>query len=389
MNNRVLVTWCRRIAGLALATGSLALVASSAGAAAPASLVSVGSGFKAPSGVSVSVYATGLPDVSDLAYDTQGRLWASATGDPGTPAPAPGNGVYIIEKGKSPIKVLSGSEVKNPIGIVWAGKTLIVSNYGYIEAWSGFNGHTFASHKVLFSGLAAGSSGWTDNGAVGPDGKVYLNVGAACDACQPTGKLEADVISFNPDGSDLSIYATRVRGNSFLEFMPGTDDLFAAMNQQNTISPAPHDQLGIIRKGDDWGFPTCYGQGGKVCDGVATEVAPLPVHNGTSAMALVDGQLGSAYGTSAFVASVSTGAIDRVELTKTASGYTSSGTYEFLTGLTSADGLILTPQHTLLAGNYATGKIYQITVNPKTNPGNTATIKIAIPTPVQDKAPKS
>jgi glucose/arabinose dehydrogenase len=389
--------WKRRALHVGLTGGLLALAVSGASATASArstahvsassapALVSIGEGLKGPKGVTASVYTKGLPDVSDLAYDSQGRLWASATGDPGAAPPAPGNGVYILAAGKAPVKVLGGSEVKYPIGIVWAGKTLIVSNYGYIEAWSGFNGKTFASHKVLFSGLAAGSSGWTDNGAVGPDGKVYLNVGAACDACQPTGKLEADVISFKPNGTDLSVYATRVRGNSFVEFMPGTDDLFAAMNQQNGLVPAPHDQLGIIRKGDDWGFPTCYGQGGAVCNGVATEVAPLPVHNGSSSMALVNGQLGSAYGTSAFVTSVSTGVVERAELTKTASGYTSNGTYQFLSGLTSADGIILTPQHTLLVGNYATGTIYEISVNTKVNPGATATIKYVIPAVVTGK----
>jgi hypothetical protein len=49
-------------------------------------LVSIGAGLKGPKGVTASVYTKGLPDVSDLAYDSQGRLWASATGDPGDAA---------------------------------------------------------------------------------------------------------------------------------------------------------------------------------------------------------------------------------------------------------------------------------------------------------------
>jgi glucose/arabinose dehydrogenase/plastocyanin len=356
----------------------------------PAALVSVGEGLMAPQGVTAKLWTSGLPDISDLTYDTKGRLWATATHDPLSkgPVPSPGDGVYLLEKGKAPVKVIS--TVKLPVGLAWHHEELFISNYGYIEVYSGFNGHTFAHHKILINHIGAGTSGWSDNPAVGPEGRIYVEDGAACDACTPHGYLEAETISFNPDGSDIKVFAKGIRGNGFSEFMPGTDVLFEAMNQQNVIAPAPDDQLGVITEGANWGFPTCYGQGGAVCNGIATAVASLPQHNGTDGMALVNGQLGAAYGTSAFISSVTgaAGSVLRVALTKSGSSYVASGgPQEFLKGLVGADGIILTPEGALIVGSYTTGKIYELKINQAVNPGASATIPIKVPATITGTAP--
>jgi glucose/arabinose dehydrogenase/plastocyanin len=353
-------------------------------------LVSVGEGLMAPEGVSAKLWTSGLPNVSDLTYDSKGRLWATAAHDPLTKGaiPPPGDGVYLLEEGKAPVKVIS--TVNKPIGLAWYHEDLFVSNYGHIDEYSGFNGHTFAHHRVLFNHIGAAVDGWSDNPAVGPEGRIYVEDGAGCDACVPHGYLEAETISFNPDGSGLKVFAKGIRGNGYSEFMPGTDDLFEVMNQQNAITPAPDDQLGIITEGENWGFPTCYGQGGSVCEGIATAIAYLPQHDGSDGLALVNGQLGAAYGTSAFITSVTgaAGSVLRVSLSKSGSTYTASGgPYVFLKGLKAADAILLTPSGSLLVGDYATGKIYELTIDQATTPGATATIPIKVPATVTGKAP--
>ena len=386
--------------GSGTSSSSHATSASRAVALSPPTLEPVGYGLKGVDGVQVTEYSSGLPGVSDLAFGSDGQLWATSTHDPlfGSKQGPLGDGVFLIELGQPPIKVIS--TVKLPVGLTWYDNKLYVANYGYVEMFWGFNVSTnaFAHHKVIISGLAAGPSGWADNPTPGPDGRLYMENAAGCDACVPTGHLEADEISFKPDGSDVRIYAKGIRGNMFSEFMPGTDDLFGAMNQQNAIVPAPDDQLGIIRHGSDWGFPTCYGQGGSVCKGVAQATAYLPQHNGTAGMALVSGQLGDAWGPSAFVTSVTTGTIDRVGLIKHpgaytdgglyAGTYTATGVYEFLTGLKAADPIVLEPdQPDLLVGDYGTGDIYQISFPTGTEPGPNATIPVQVPRTVTGKIP--
>ena len=65
----------------ALAAAVMLVAASCGGSQGPgASLVAIGAGLKGPPGLNATVLARGLPRVSALAFDSQGRLWA-ATAD--------------------------------------------------------------------------------------------------------------------------------------------------------------------------------------------------------------------------------------------------------------------------------------------------------------------
>jgi glucose/arabinose dehydrogenase/plastocyanin len=365
------------IALLVAACGSSVTLVTVTEATPPGALTSIGAGLQGPQEVSASVYASGLTDVSDLAYGPGGTLWATATSDPTQPGPTKG-GVYLIRQGQAPQQIIS--QVDKPIGLAWDGMDLYVSEYGYIQEFSGWNGSTFASDKVIIKGIPAGSSGWTDNPVVGPDGRIYVENGAPCDGCQPVGYLNSDTISFLPGGKDIKIIATHIRGNSYSEFMPGTSDLFEVMNQQNALVPAPDDQLGEIKQGQDWGFPTCYGQGGAVCHGIAQAVGYLPQHNGSAGLALVNGGFGAAWGTSAFVTSFTNNAVERMTLKKVGNDYIETGLFKFITGLKFPDPIIVgAGGYSLLIGDYGNGNIYQITFHPEGSPGTSGTIPIAVP----------
>ena len=100
-----------------------------------------------------------------------------------------------------------------------------------------------------------------------------------------------------------------IRAPVGLAYVPGTDDLLVTMNQRDDLGDAtPGDWLAIVRSGQSWGFPDCYGQGGAACAGVPGPIAELDPHAAVSGVAVVTGQLGPAIGTSAIVAEWATGA---------------------------------------------------------------------------------
>jgi plastocyanin len=170
--------------------------------------------------------------------------------------------------------------------------------------------------------------------------------------------------------------------------MPGTSDLFEVMNQQNALVPAPDDQLGEIQQGQNWGFPTCYGQGGAVCDGIAKAVGRLPQHNGSAGLALVNGGFGPVWGTSAFVTSFTNNAVERMTLAKVGNTYIETGLFKFITGLKFPDPIIVgAGGYSLLIGDYGNGNIYQITLDPEGSPGTSGTIPIAVPATKTGKVP--
>jgi glucose/arabinose dehydrogenase len=123
---------------------------------------------------------------------------------------------------------------------------------------------------------------WAATASFADDGSdaVYLvpaaAVSAPCGACDPTTEDAAAVVSVLPDGTDLRVVASRIRAPVGLAFLPSSDDLFVTMNQRDDLGEAtPGDWLAVVRDGQDWGFPGCYGQGGTVCHGTPAPVAEL------------------------------------------------------------------------------------------------------------------
>ena len=90
------------------------------------------------------------------------------------------------------------------------------------------------------------------------------------------------------------------------------------MNQRDDLgAKTPGDWLAVVRAGQSWGFPGCYGQGGTKCTAVPSPTAALGTHAAVSGVAIVTGQLGSTLGTGAVVAEWVTGKVKFVRLTAT------------------------------------------------------------------------
>ena len=347
---------------LSVATLSVVLLAGCTGAtAAPVSpaaspdsgLTTIGAGLHGPAGVTASVYATGLKDVGAFAFDADGRLWVATASfaDDGTDA------VYLVARpGATPVKVIV--DVHTPLGLLWSGGTLYVSSGHGIVAYDGFHGAVFASHRTVLV-LPAGV-GQVDGIALSPDGRLYLGVSAPCDSCMPTTAYAAAVVSVLPDGTGLRVETGHVRAPVGLAFYPGTNDLFVTMNQRDDLGAAtPGDWLSVVRSGQDWGFPACYGQAGSVCAGVPAPVAVLDTHAAVSGVAIVTGGLGSTVGTSALVAEWAKGVVVRVPLSNGAT--TSASSPEpFLTGLTQPVAMASAPDGAVFVGDWGTGTVYRI-----------------------------
>jgi glucose/arabinose dehydrogenase len=351
----------RRFAALLLTLVVAGCVSATAGGtAAPASpsatpgvtgLTAIGAGLQGPAGLVATVYATGLAHVSAFAFDTEGRLWAAtaAYSDDGTDA------VYLVPSpGGTPLKVIS--TLHTALGLVWSGDTLFVASAGRVDAYRGFANGAFASHAAVLT-LPTGVG--EVNGLV-LSGRLVLGVSAPCDACTPTTEDAAAVLSFLPDGSDLQVVASGIRAPVGLSYYPGTDDLFVTMNQRDDLGDAtPGDWLSVVRTGQAWGFPDCYGQGGSACAGAPSPVAVLDKHAAVSGVAIVTGGLGASIPPSALVAEWVTGVVLRVALTRDGSTWT--GTVEpFLTGLTQPVSVISAPDGAVLVGDWGTGTIYRV-----------------------------
>ncbi|MDX1572386.1 MAG: PQQ-dependent sugar dehydrogenase [Methylophaga sp.] len=96
----------------------------------------------------------------------------------------------------------------------------------------------------------------------GPDGKLYVTVGAPCNICAVDG-YEATIIRMNPDGSDAEIFAKGVRNSVGMDFQPDTGVLYFTDNNTDMMGDTtpPGELNAAPKQGMHFGFP--YYAGGK------------------------------------------------------------------------------------------------------------------------------
>lgn len=341
-------------AAACFALAAIVFLAAGCGKTTPAGkLVGIGAGLKGPSGLRATVYANGLTHASAFAFDAQGRLWVTTSGSDTHGS----DGVYMVAKeGAEPVKVVAGP--KGPLGLVWYGKELIVSSLGRVTVFSGLHGTHFATRKTILRG--PDGSGENNNLILAPDGRLVMGISASCDHCTPPTKWSGAIVSFKTNGSDLRLYAGRIRAPFGLAFYPGTSDLFATMNQRDDLGArTPGDWFALVRQGESWGFPACYGQAGKACTGVPKPTAVLGKHAAVGGVAFLTTQLGGRYTSSALVAEWNLGKVMLVALKKSGSTYTGTAT-TFLAGIANPLPVATTANGSVLIGDWGSGRIYRI-----------------------------
>jgi glucose/arabinose dehydrogenase len=336
---------------------ALALTACGGGSGDPASTaarVDIGQGLQGPAGLEATLFATGLRNVSAFAFDARGRLWATTS----AAADHRRDGVYLIGRaGAKPVKVIAG--VEGPLGLVWRAGRLYVASLGRVDVYSGLAGTHFAKHATVIAEPAG--HGWHSAIAALPHGRLVMGISSACDHCASTSRWSATIVSFRPDGSDVRVYARAIRAPFGLAYDRATGALIASMNQRDDLGArTPGDWLALVRAGQNWRFPDCYGQGGSVCRGVPAPLAVLDKHAAAGGVAIVSGQLGGTVGRAALVSEWERGSVESVRLRRSGAGYARTNATTLLTGFEHPLPLAVAPGGGLLVGDWASGRIYRI-----------------------------
>ena len=136
-----------------------------------------------------------------------------------------------------------------PLGLLWRGRTLYVSESGRVDAF-GANGRRL---RVVLSNLPY-KLHQQDSIVAGADGRLYLGSGSTCDACSERDPRSAAILSFRPDGSGLRIVATGLRNPYGLTFVGRT--LYATVNGRDKLGDGePAEEVVNVRQGGRYGWP--------------------------------------------------------------------------------------------------------------------------------------
>ena len=95
--------------------------------------------------------------------------------------------------------------------------------------------------------------------AFGPDGKLYIALGAPCNVCKAD-EPNSTIARMNPDGSAFEIYARGVRNSVGLAFHPENGQLWFTDNGRDLMGDnIPSDEVNhATEAGQHFGFPACH-----------------------------------------------------------------------------------------------------------------------------------
>ncbi len=215
-----------------------------------------------------------LPHPTSLAFAPDGALTAASQD----------GAVYRVDLAVSPPQVRElARDLTLPLGLLWLGDTLYVSDNGTVWRIRG------TERTAVVRGIPTYEHS-TDALARGPDGRIYLGIGSRCNACREDDPRNAAVARFAPDGSGFEIFARGLRNPYGLAFHPADGSLWVTDNGRDDLGADVPDELNLVQQGKHYGYPDCYGKGrGSGCDGTVAAVLELESNSSADGLAFYTG----------------------------------------------------------------------------------------------------
>lgn len=259
------------------------------------------------------------------------------------------------------------------VGLAWRGDELYAASSGKIEALSDSDGDGRADRRrLVVNGLPSMIlMPHSNNGlAFGPDGRLYFGVGSTTDGQVERDEHAAAILSVNPDGTDLRVFA-RGLGNSFDVAFNRSGDLFGGDNSPSGGADGEDypDEFNYIVEGGHYGFPYFYGDPPDN-GGTRGAIATFPPHAAPTGLTFYTGDTFPAvYRDSAFIALWARGEVAHVEVGKSSGGNYLSRTTTFGSGFLYPIDVVTGPDGNLYIADFGTSAIYRITYDPNKDLG--------------------
>lgn len=155
------------------------------------------------------------------------------------------------------------SGLRMPVGVAWRNGSLYVSAVNRILRFADIARHLDDAPKpavVRADFPNETAHGWKFIG-FGPDGWLYVPVGAPCNICAPDPDRFAVITRMKPDGSQLETFARGIRNSVGFDWHPATHELWFTDNGRDWLGDnRPPDELNRApRAGLNFGYPYCHG----------------------------------------------------------------------------------------------------------------------------------
>ncbi|MBD3348644.1 MAG: sorbosone dehydrogenase family protein [Candidatus Eisenbacteria bacterium] len=216
--------------------------------------------IRLPEGFRIETYAADVPGARSLCLGDEGTVFVGTRergnvyalrDDDGVPG---ADTVYTIASG-----------LRAPNGVAFRGGSLYVAEVSRVLRFDDIESLLDDPPEAVVVSEAfpdEAHHGWKFI-AFGPDGRLYVPVGAPCNVCERDDERFASIMRMQPDGTGLEVYAGGVRNTVGFDWHPETGVLWFTDNGRDWMgNDEPPDELNRApRKGLHFGFPYFHGRG--------------------------------------------------------------------------------------------------------------------------------
>jgi glucose/arabinose dehydrogenase len=211
-----------------------------------------------PPGFRIHIYADDVPDAQSMSLGAHGTLFVGSR--------KAGRVYAIVDKnrdGRSDRIYIIAQGLNMPNGVAFLNGSLYVAELSRILRYDTIEDRLEnAPEPVIVTDSLPRTChhGW-EFIAVGPDGMLYIPVGAPCNVCERDDKRFSTIMRMNRDGSALEIFVRGVRNSVGFDWHPTTKELWFTDNGRDLLgNDIPPDELNHApRRGLHFGFPYCHG----------------------------------------------------------------------------------------------------------------------------------
>jgi len=213
-----------------------------------------------PEGFKIEVFASDIDNARSLEKGPNGIVFVGNRG---------GGKVYAVvdenKDGKADKTYILAEDLIQPNGVAYRNGDLYIAEISRISVMRDVVNHLDNPPKMetIRDDFSEKSHHGAKHIAFGPDGKLYVPVGAPCNICLDELQEDerfASIMRMNADGSDLELYASGVRNTVGLAWHPETEELWFTDNGRDWLGDnKPNDELNHApKKGMHFGYPFCH-----------------------------------------------------------------------------------------------------------------------------------
>ena len=211
--------------------------------------------IRLPPGFEISVFADNVPNARSMALGTSNVLFVGTRS---------AGRVYALRysEGRATRTTTIASGLNRPNGVAFRNGSLYVAEVNRILRLDNIETQLERPPKpVVVSDRYPADThhGWKFI-RFGPDGWLYVPVGAPCNICEPDPVRYALISRIRPDGSGYEVFARGVRNSVGFDWHPETRQLWFTDNGRDWLGDdLPSDELNHApRAGMHFGYPYCH-----------------------------------------------------------------------------------------------------------------------------------